>query len=108
VANLLQNAVDFSHDGGEVSVSLTSTADGYAKLSVRDWGAGIPEYAVEKVFDRFYSLKRPDTGKKSSGLGLSLVREIALLHRGTVTLINAPGGGTEAVLRLPRRTGRSS
>ncbi len=79
-------------------------ADGFVALSVRDQGPGIPEFAQEKVFDRFYSLKRPDTGKKSSGLGLSLVREIALLHRGTIALSTAPGGGTVAVLRFPLKS----
>ncbi len=100
VANLLQNAVDFSPEGGEVTVAV-APADGFVELSVRDRGPGIPDFAQEKVFDRFYSLKRPDTGKKSSGLGLSLVREIALLHRGTIALSGAPGGGTVAVLRFP-------
>lgn len=100
VANLLQNAVDFSPEGGEVTMETAST-DGFVELSVRDQGPGIPAFAQEKVFDRFYSLKRPDTGKKSSGLGLSLVREIALLHRGTIALSGVPGGGTVAVLHFP-------
>ncbi len=100
VANLLQNALDFSPEGGEVAVEIAA-ADGFVALSVRDRGPGIPAFAQEKVFDRFYSLQRPDTGRKSSGLGLSLVREIALLHRGTIALSGAPGGGTVAVLRFP-------
>ncbi len=103
VANLLQNAVDFSPEGGEIAMDV-APADGFVALSVRDRGPGIPEFAKEKVFDRFYSLTRPDTGKKSSGLGLSLVREIALLHRGSVALSAAPGGGTVAVLRFPLKS----
>src|SRR5262249_22794621 len=58
VANLLQNAVDFSRPGGKLSVSATA----YEKrvtLSVTDEGPGIPEYAQSKIFDRFYSLARP-------------------------------------------------
>ncbi len=103
VGNLLQNAVDFSPDGGEVTMEI-APAGGSVGLSVRDRGPGIPAFAKEKVFDRFYSLQRPDTGKKSSGLGLSLVREIALLHRGSIELSEAPGGGTAAVLRFPLRS----
>ncbi len=103
VVNLLQNAVDFSPDGGEVTLAI-SPAGGFVELSVRDRGPGIPDYARDKVFDRFYSLVRPDTGKKSSGLGLSLVREIALLHRGTIALSPAPGGGTAAILRFPLKS----
>ena len=92
VLNLLQNAVDFVPPRGWISVEL-QYADGRWKLSVADNGPGIPDYARERVFERFFSLPRPDTGKKSSGLGLALVREVALLHRGSVELKNRDGGG---------------
>ena len=72
-------------------------------LTVRDYGPGIPDYALNKVFERFYSLKRPDTGRKSSGLGLSLVKEVALLHQGSIELKNLSDGGAIAALRLPAR-----
>ena len=62
---------------------------------------GIPEYAEDKVFEKFYSLARPATAKKSTGLGLSFVKEIAELHRGRVTLKNGGGGGAVATLSLP-------
>jgi two-component system sensor histidine kinase CreC len=101
VANLLQNAIDFSPEQGEIRVALSAAEEGRVTLVVRDHGPGIPEYATDKVFDRFYSLERPDTGKKSSGLGLSLVREIAGLHRGSVSLSNAGDGGAVATLSLP-------
>jgi two-component system sensor histidine kinase CreC len=101
VGNLLQNAIEFSPAGREVRVELFSKA-GSVLLLVEDQGPGIPEYAREKVFDRFYSLPRPDSGRKSSGLGLSIVREIARLHGGEVTLENRPEGGARAVLSLPR------
>ena len=61
----------------------------------------IPDYALEKIFDKFYSLKRPDSGRKSTGLGLNLVRQVALLHGGHVKLHNRPSGGVMAVLTLP-------
>jgi len=54
-----------------------------------------------RVFERFFSLPRPDTGKKSSGLGLAFVREVATLHHGTVTLENGAEGGAVATLHLP-------
>jgi two-component system sensor histidine kinase CreC len=101
VGNLLQNALEFTPVGGAVNVSVAEH-DGRAEICVEDNGPGVPPYALEKVFDRFYSLPRPDTGRKSSGLGLSIVREIARLHGGDVTLANRPGGGVRAVLRLPR------
>jgi two-component system sensor histidine kinase CreC len=68
---------------------------------VTDGGPGIPGYALERVFERFYSLPRPDTGRKSSGLGLSIVREIARLHGGEVELANRSEGGARATLSLP-------
>jgi two-component system sensor histidine kinase CreC len=69
---------------------------------VTDRGPGIPDYADEKVFEKFYSLARPDTQKKSTGLGLAFVKEIAELHQGRVTLVNGAGGGAVATLSLPR------
>jgi two-component system sensor histidine kinase CreC len=71
---------------------------------VRDRGTGIPGYAQNKVFKKFYSLARPHSKKKSTGLGLSFVKEIASLHRGKVELDNRPeaeDSGACAVLWLP-------
>jgi two-component system, OmpR family, sensor histidine kinase CreC len=105
LANLLDNAIDFSPEGGSVHVRLA--VDGArALLQVRDAGPGVPSYAREKVFERFYSLARPGSGKKSTGLGLSFVRQIATLHHGQVTLENAPDGGALATFSLPRLDSR--
>jgi two-component system sensor histidine kinase CreC len=103
IGNLLQNAIEFSPSGGVVSVELQYEAAAIL-VSVVDRGPGIPAFAMEKVFERFYSLPRPDTGRKSSGLGLSIVREIARLHGGEITLSNHAGGGALACFRLPRET----
>ena len=100
ISNLLQNAIDFSSTNGKIIVSIERT-DGKIEFAVSDSGSGIPDYALEKVFDRFYSLRRPDTGKKSSGLGLTFVRETAALHGGEVHLENAPTTGAKATLILP-------
>lgn len=100
VGNLLQNAIEFSPAGGVVAVSIVAEA-GRAVVRVDDAGPGVPAYAVGRVFDRFYSLPRPDTGRKSSGLGLSIVREVAHLHGGEVALENCAGGGARATLALP-------
>ena len=53
------------------------------------------------MFEKFYSLARPATAKRSTGLGLSFVKEIAELHRGRATLKNHPAGGALATLSLP-------
>ena len=99
IENLVQNALDFTPHGGAVTVTLRREA-ARAIVSVEDSGPGVPDYALEKIFDRFYSLPRPDTGRKSSGLGLSIVREIARLHGGDIALANRPEGGARAVLSL--------
>ncbi len=101
LANLVDNALDFSPRGGRVTIEVVGRGRS-CDLVVRDGGPGIPEFAEGKVFEKFYSLARPATAKKSTGLGLSFVKEIADLHRGRATLKNQPGGGAVATLSLPR------
>jgi two-component system, OmpR family, sensor histidine kinase CreC len=100
VGNLLDNALDFSPPGARIEVALAINGRN-AEITVRDHGPGIPDYADERVFEKFYSLARPGTQRKSTGLGLPFVREIAALHHGRITLRNAPGGGALASLSLP-------
>jgi two-component system, OmpR family, sensor histidine kinase CreC len=100
VGNLLDNALDFSPQGGHIDVTLTQRGR-FAEISVHDHGPGIPDYADQKIFEKFYSLARPGTQRKSTGLGLPFVREIAALHQGRITLRNAEGGGALALLSLP-------
>lgn len=99
LSNLLDNAISFSPSGSIIEIS-TAQRNGKLQISIRDHGPGIPDYALERVFERFYSLPRPDNGKKSTGLGLAFVREVALLHQGGVTVSNADTGGVEAILTL--------
>lgn len=100
VANLLDNAIDFSPAGGRLGVQLDTSANS-ARLCIRDQGPGIPDYALPRLFERFYSVPRPDSGERSSGLGLNLVQEVARLHRGGIELRNHAVGGAEACLTLP-------
>jgi two-component system sensor histidine kinase CreC len=100
LSNLIDNALDFSPPGGTVTLGLKRHRRS-VELTVRDRGPGIPEYAEDKVFEKFYSLARPHTYKKSTGLGLPFVKEIAELHGGRVTLRNVSEGGALATLSLP-------
>ncbi len=99
--NLVHNAIEFSPAGGTVKVEVTPESD-RVTVAITDEGPGIPEYALDRIFDRFYSLGRPDTGRKSTGLGLNLVREVAKSHGGTIRVVNRPEGGALAELTLPR------
>lgn len=100
LANLLQNAAEFSPVGSAIVLTITKHAH-QAAVEIDDHGPGLPDYAHAKVFERFYSLPRPDTGAKGTGLGLSFVREIAHLHHGEITLENRPKCGCRATLTLP-------
>lgn len=100
IANLLDNAIDFSPAGAGLTLTLTS-GGGQIRLCLRDHGPGIPDYARARLFERFYSTPRPDTGERGSGLGLNLVQEVARLHRGAIALDNHPEGGAQACLTLP-------
>lgn len=100
IVNILQNAFEFSPAGATITLSVRK-ADGCVNVTVLDEGPGIPPYALEKVFERFYSLIRPQTGRKSSGIGLTFVHEVAVLHGGRVTVENREQGGAKVVLSIP-------
>jgi len=101
--NLLDNAVKYSGESKHVVVSL-GREDGWAVLSVRDFGIGIAPEEQRRVFERFH---RVGTGLvhdvKGSGLGLSLVRHIAHAHGGTVDVESEPARGSTFTIRLPLR-----
>jgi len=99
LGNLLDNAVKY----GNSAVMLVDDAADRLTIRIRDRGPGIPETELERVFEPFYRLegsRSRDTG--GTGLGLSIARQIAQVHGGTLTLHNLKGGGSEAVLTLPR------
>lgn len=95
VRNLLDNAAKFGPPGGPVEVRLAG-----GELTVRDHGPGIDAEDLPHIFDRFY--RAPSSrSAPGSGLGLAVVREIAIGHGGTVAAQPAPGGGTVMRLSLP-------
>jgi len=100
ISNLIQNAIDFSPAHSQIALTA-QTDERMLYFIVEDNGPGIPEYARKKIFDKFFSLQRPDGGKKSTGLGLNFVKEVASLHNGAVKLENRPPKGVCATLTLP-------
>lgn len=100
VDNLIGNAIEFSPQQASITILCQAQGD-EASIQVVDEGEGIPEYALERVFDRFYSLPRPLSGKRSSGLGLTFSKRAIELHGGTLILENIRPHGARAVVRLP-------
>jgi two-component system phosphate regulon sensor histidine kinase PhoR len=98
VINLLDNAVKY---GGQTQVELElRTRRSVVDISVRDHGPGIPAESLRQVFDRFY--RGPDTGPtRGSGIGLSVVRNIAQAHGGRAWARNAAGGGAVVGFWIP-------
>ena len=94
VNNLLDNARSFSPPGTKVRVELRRVR-GEIEFIVEDEGPGIPEHALERIFERFYT-DRPEQGfGQNSGLGLSISRQIVQAHRGTIRAENRPGAPDE-------------
>lgn len=104
IGNLLDNAIGFSPEGGEVEVEVDADAD-RAWLTVRDHGPGVEDFALGRLGERFFSTPRPgeagQPSRKGSGLGLAIVREVMSLHGGQMRFENA-GPGLRATLTLPR------
>lgn len=99
LANLLDNALDFTPTGGRLR--LEARHDGaWLELALFNQGEPIPAFALPRLTERFYSLPRPATGRKSTGLGLNFVQEVAALHGGELRVGNREDG-VEACLRLP-------
>ena len=100
VANLMDNALDFTPHGGLIRFSA-EVAEGQIKLRLFNQAEPIPDYAMARLSERFYSLARPVSGRKSTGLGLNFVEEVMQLHGGELQIGNVPGG-VAVCLCLPR------
>ena len=98
--NLLNNAIKFSPDGGELQVNLYQE-DGQIVVTVSDQGQGMDEETAERIFDKFY---QGDTSHKTAGngLGLSIAARAVTLCGGTISVDSAPNQGTTFTVRLPR------
>jgi signal transduction histidine kinase len=99
--NLMQNAIKYSHEGGEVTVRLRVMGD-MLTVEVQDRGIGIPEDLLEDVLLEF--VRAPNAKKhapEGTGLGLAIAREAVEAHGGTLVLRSREGEGTTAIVSLP-------
>ena len=97
MVNLVDNALRVAPAGSSVRLRVGRDGDALS-LAVEDAGRGVPEAERARVFEPFYRL---DRGGSGAGLGLAIVRDIALRHGGAATVEEAPGGGARFVLRWP-------
>jgi signal transduction histidine kinase len=105
---LLDNAIKYTPRGGEVRLSLDRDAAGASyRISVEDTGPGIPSWAAERIFERFFRVDESrtraaeDGGVPSAGLGLAIARLVAQAHGGAVQLDATGPGGSRFVVTLP-------
>jgi len=99
LANLLDNALAFTPQGGLLRIGA-KRCEGRIEICLFNQAEAIPEYALARLTERFYSLPRPNGGRKSTGLGLNFVKEVAELHGGELTIANVEQG-VEVRLALP-------
>jgi two-component system sensor histidine kinase CreC len=90
-ANLVENALDFMPSEGTLRFSAEREG-GRLRVSLFNSAEAIPDYALPRLSERFYSLPRPDSGRKSTGLGLNFVEEVVHLHGGALRIGNVEGG----------------
>ncbi len=103
VANLVDNAVKYSAADAPIDIHACISGD-RLEISVADRGIGIPTADLERVFDKFYRVRRPD-GVSGTGLGLAICKGIAEAHAGEIKATNREGGGTVVTLTLPLTRG---
>ena len=102
--NLLDNAVRFSPDGGEIEVESRVHED-TARVTIRDHGMGVPEGELESIFDRFVQSTRTKTGAGGTGLGLSICRQVITAHGGRIWAEVHPDYGGVFSFEIPVRSG---
>ena len=101
LSNLIQNGIKYNKDGGQVKVTIDSDHMN-AVIVVSDTGIGIEESHFTKLFQRFYRVdKARDREAGGSGLGLSIVRQIIMLHKGTISVESQVGEGSSFTAKLP-------
>ena len=99
LGNLLENALDFTPSQGLLRFTGERVGE-QIECRLFNESAAIPDYALPRLTERFYSLPRPDSGRKSTGLGLNFVEEVVKLHGGSMQIRNVENG-VEVTLRLP-------
>jgi hypothetical protein len=104
--NLLGNAIKFSPDGSEISITLdtseSASGDQYVRVALTDQGIGIPSEDIDHLFTRFFRAKNADSGQyPGTGLGLSIVQQVVNRHNGFIHVTSEIGKGTTFIIEIP-------
>lgn len=101
IVNLVDNAIRFSKEGAEVIISASQDSESLV-VEVKDFGAGIERYHLDRLFERFYRVDRGrNSNKGGTGLGLAIVKHVALVHGGTVNVDSVIGQGSCFRITIP-------
>ncbi len=100
LVNVIDNAVKYSPRDSQIDIDVTQSEDSIS-IHVGDRGIGIPEEDLERVFDKFYRVSRPES-VSGTGLGLAICKGITEAHRGKIKAANRPGSGTVITITLPK------
>ena len=104
VSNLVENGLNHTTAGGRVHISVRPYGAKAVELTVQDNGKGMPPEQLERIFERFYQVDKSRVrtdGQRGSGLGLSIVQELVLLHNGRIQARSKVGEGSQFIVRLP-------
>jgi len=105
LANLLENAIKYGREGGQVEIGAQALSGGWVQVSVRDDGPGIPAEARERIFERFFRVdKARARAQGGTGLGLAIVKNLVVAHGGDVRVESAEGRGAVFHFKLPAGT----
>jgi signal transduction histidine kinase len=102
IANLIDNAIKYTADGGTVSVAIHEQNNHSVAITVKDTGIGISDQDLPRIFERFYRCD-PSRSKAGIGLGLSFARAVARAHGGDITVTSRPDQGSTFIATLPKR-----
>jgi signal transduction histidine kinase len=101
MSNLIDNAVKYSHDGGDIIIKTVDKGDGLVETSVQDFGIGIPSSVLNHLFDKFYRSHRSRENIGGTGLGLYLSKQIIDAHNGSIWVKSVENEGTTFGFTVP-------
>ncbi|WP_169085245.1 two-component system histidine kinase PnpS [Paenibacillus sp. PL91] len=102
IMNLLSNGINYTPEGGRVSLKVEGLGDDHIRIQITDSGIGIPKKDLPRIFERFYRVdKARSRSSGGTGLGLSIVKHLVELHKGTISVSSSVGVGSTFTIELP-------